>query len=167
LILSNLQAIQSVAEGLWYEDGEDDEEPAQTPAAGQTVTLQGLRSALLDADLRKLGSGCLPDDVNRSHSSSIKGPMVLQVGPLLLCEQWCCPGAQEQLAAAAIVPHDEAQHTDRLLVHLPAADTASFYNSTCNCSIAASLGQCSKCQPDQSPFSLTSCRLLLLLLLCR
>jgi hypothetical protein len=38
-----------------------------------------LRAALLDCDLRKYGAGCLPDDVNRAASSSIKGPLVLQV----------------------------------------------------------------------------------------
>jgi hypothetical protein len=84
-----LQAVQSTAEELVYED--DDEDATDTPsaaaaaskgrsgAAPQSVSLQELRAALLDADLRKIGSGCLPDDVNRAHSSSIKGPMVLQV----------------------------------------------------------------------------------------
>jgi hypothetical protein len=40
---------------------------------------------LLSADLRKTGAGCLPDDVNRAHSSSIKGPLVLQVRLCLGC----------------------------------------------------------------------------------
>jgi hypothetical protein len=38
-----------------------------------------LRTALLDSDLRKTGAGGLPDDVNRTASSSLKGPLVLQV----------------------------------------------------------------------------------------
>eukprot|EP00775_Hariotina_reticulata_P013629 gene13629-13755_t len=38
-----------------------------------------LRSSLLDADLRKLSSGGLPDDVNRINSGNVKGPLVLQV----------------------------------------------------------------------------------------
>lgn len=77
--------MQSVAQGLLYDDDEDDQ-AADAPAAArggsssqQTVSLSELRQALLDADLRKLGSGCLPDDINRANSSSVKGPMVLQV----------------------------------------------------------------------------------------
>lgn len=77
--------MQSVAEGLLYdEDGDDGEEGGQSAAPQRTsVTLPALRAALLTADLRKVGAtaGCLPDDVNRAHSSSIKGPMVLQVMP--------------------------------------------------------------------------------------
>lgn len=80
------QAVQSVAEGLLY-DEDDDDQAADAPAAArggsrsqQTVSLSELRQALLDADLRKLGSGCLPDDINRANSSSVKGSMVLQVG---------------------------------------------------------------------------------------
>lgn len=81
-----------------YEDDEEDatDTPAaaaaaskgRSGAAAQSVSLQELRAALLDADLRKIGLGCLPDDVNRAHSSSIKGPMVLQVqlGGCCLCD---------------------------------------------------------------------------------
>lgn len=82
-----MQAIQATAEELVYEDEEDDSTEApsaaaskgRSGAAAQSVSLQELRAALLDADLRKIGAGCLPDDVNRAHSSSIKGPIVLQV----------------------------------------------------------------------------------------
>ena len=41
--------------------------------------LSELRAALLDSDLRKIATGGLPDDVNRTASSSFKGPLVLQV----------------------------------------------------------------------------------------
>jgi hypothetical protein len=81
--------VQSVAEGLLYDDDEEDDQAAgaapvaarggNSSSSQQTVSLSELRQALLDADLRKLGSGCLPDDINRANSSSVKGPMVLQV----------------------------------------------------------------------------------------
>ena len=83
----SLQASQSLAESLLYDEGEDDDDAAAGQGAGRgsagrsstSVSLQELRAALLDADLRKTGAGCLPEDVNRANSSSIKGPMVLQV----------------------------------------------------------------------------------------
>lgn len=86
----DLQSVQYIAEELLYDDDADAAETtAQTSraAAGQSVTLQELRTALLNTDLRKAGAGWLPDDVNRVNSSSIKGPLVLQVGSKL-CSSW-------------------------------------------------------------------------------
>lgn len=69
-----------MAESLLYDDDDgDDTTAAPASASAGPVSLQELRAALLAADLRKTGAGCLPDDVNRANSSSIKGPMVLQV----------------------------------------------------------------------------------------
>jgi hypothetical protein len=101
-LCSIVQAVDSLVESLQYGDDEGEEEEegdsdatdkAAGPAARTTaaaaaaapVSLQELRAALLSADLRKTGAGCLPDDVNRAHSSSIKGPLVLQVRCCLGC----------------------------------------------------------------------------------
>jgi hypothetical protein len=55
-----------------------------------------------------------------------------------------------------------------LAVQLPAVAIASSQQQQLQLWHCGISGQCNKCQPDQLPFSLASCRLLLLLLLlCR
>jgi hypothetical protein len=69
--------IMQPLEALVQELQEDDEQGGSSSSSGPS--LAELRAALLDCDLRKFSAGCLPDDVNRAASSSIKGPLVLQV----------------------------------------------------------------------------------------
>jgi hypothetical protein len=70
-------------EALVQELQEEDDEQGSSSSSSSGSSFAELRAALLDCDLRKYGAGCLPDDVNRAASSSIKGPMVLQVGGTL------------------------------------------------------------------------------------
>ncbi|KAF6253277.1 hypothetical protein COO60DRAFT_434969 [Scenedesmus sp. NREL 46B-D3] len=70
------------AETLAQELQEGDEQgitSSSSSSSSSRPSFAELQSALLDCDLRKFGAGCLPDDVNRAASSSIKGPLVLQV----------------------------------------------------------------------------------------
>lgn len=79
LVLVLVQALDLIAQELSGADEEEDPNTDISPAAVEPGHAE-LRAALLDCDYRKLGLGCLPDDVNRAHSSSIQGPLVLQVG---------------------------------------------------------------------------------------
>eukprot|EP00879_Flechtneria_rotunda_P027315 GHRR01029259.1.p1 GENE.GHRR01029259.1~~GHRR01029259.1.p1 ORF type:complete len:180 (+),score=78.06 GHRR01029259.1:342-881(+) len=72
--------LQSLVESLQEQDGDIvvDSGSSSRAAAGAGSSFTELHAALLDSDLRKAGSRCLPEYINRADTS-IKGPFVLQV----------------------------------------------------------------------------------------
>jgi hypothetical protein len=71
-MLACLQPLKALIADLEDEEEEFGARPA-------VVSYTQLKALLLDADLRKLSSGGLPEDVNRVNSGSVTGPLVLQV----------------------------------------------------------------------------------------
>lgn len=74
-----MQSLEALAQELLEDDGEQQPGSSSSTSTAACPGFSELRAALLDVDLRKYGSGCLPDDINRAASSSVRGPMVLQV----------------------------------------------------------------------------------------
>jgi hypothetical protein len=127
---ASTQALQSLAEELLYE-GEGESEGAGAPTASTAaparaaVTHSELRAALLDSDLRKLGAGCLPDDVNRANSSSIKGPLVLQV-----CVALCVRARVHHDRRVCRVEH-AAPHINVINIAAPCCSSAPLPGDVC------------------------------------